>query len=180
MLMMRQAKASNFPVNKYKVHNTDQLLKSQFFKDNVQRHCEIEDLSGEFVGRQRMIDFVFEPMSCIISHVRFIPFKPMLFDLAWFGIPFIHNSEVLNSITCFERYYYPNNKISVGVDKLNLMHDDFMNGKGWFSVENLQQIRKDILETFTCMNTSIVEAYKNRLDSLTIVKSVYRLLARFR
>jgi len=166
MVMMRQAKASNFPVNKYKVHNTDQLLKSQFFKDNVQRHCEIEDLSGEFVGRQRMIDFVFEPMSCIISHVRFIPFKPMLFDLAWFGIPFIHNSEVLNSIACFERYYYPNNKISVGVDKLNLMHDDFINGKGWFSLENIQEIRKDILEKFTCMNTSIVEAYKNRLDAL--------------
>lgn len=166
MLIMRQAKLSNFPVSKYKVHNTDQLLNSQFFKDNVKRHCETEDLSGEFVGRQRMIDFVFEPMSCIISHVRFIPFKPMLFDLAWFGIPFIHNSEVLNRITCFERYYYPNNKISVAVDKLNTMHEDFVSGKGWFSLDNLQQVRKDILERFTCMNTSVVQSYKNRLDAL--------------
>jgi GR25 family glycosyltransferase involved in LPS biosynthesis len=172
MLIMRQAKANKFPVSKYKVHNTDQLLKSDFFKDNVKRHCEIQDLSGEFVGRQRMIDFVFEPMSCIISHVRFIPFKPMLFDLAWFGIPFIHNSEALNSISCFERYYYPNNKISVGVEKLGLMHEDFVGGRGWFSLENLQETRKKLLESFTPMNTSIIEAYKTRLDALHKVEAV--------
>ena len=104
MLMMRQAKLSKFPFSKYKIHNSDQIKNSDFFKDNVLRHCSTEDLSGEFVGRQRLVDFVFEPKSCILSHVRFIPFKPMLLELAWCGIPFIHNSEVLNTIPIFERY----------------------------------------------------------------------------
>ena len=166
MLIMRQAKLSKFNFDKYKVHNSDQVKNSEFFKDNVARHCQVEDLSGDFVGRQRMSDFVFEPLSCIVSHVRFIPFKPMLLDLAWCGIPFIHNSQALNDITCFERYYYPNNKISVGVEKLHLMNSDLAENKGWFSFENLQNVRKNMLERFTCMNGGIIQAYKNKLDLL--------------
>jgi len=167
MLIMREAKLSNFSVDKYKVHNSDQLKNSDFFKDNIVKHCQVEGLSGEFVGRQRLTDFVFEPMSCIISHVRFIPFKPMLFDLAWSGIPFVHNSENLNSIASFERYYYPNNKISIGVDKLKLMNEDLATKAGWFSLENLQQVRRDILEKYTCVNSSTIQAYKNKLDSIS-------------
>jgi len=163
LVTMRQAKISGYPFNKYTVHNSDQLLQSQFFKDNVQKHCVIEDLSGAFVGRQRMIDLVFEPMSCVMSHIRFIPFKPMLFDLAWFGIPFIHNSEFLNNISCFERYYYPNNKISLAVDKLQLLHKDFVENKGWFQVENIEKSRKHILEKYSCLNKNILETYKSRL-----------------
>jgi alpha(1,3/1,4) fucosyltransferase len=163
MLIMRQAKLSKFPFSKYKVHNSDQIKNSDFFKDNIMKHCVTEDLSGEFVGRQRLTDFVFEPKSCIVSHARFIPFKPMLFDLAWCGIPFIHNSEVLNSITSFDRYYYPNNKISIGVEKLKQMDADLSDRKGWFSIENLQQVRKQILDKYTCVNSQNLIAYNNRI-----------------
>jgi GR25 family glycosyltransferase involved in LPS biosynthesis len=166
LVTLRQAKLSGFLFNKYTVHNSDQLLQSQFFKDNVQKHCSVEDLSGSFVGRQRMIDFIFEPMSCVISHVRFIPFKPMLLDLAWFGIPFIHNSEFLNNISCFERYYYPNNKISVAVEKLQLLHKDFTENKGWFQLENIEKSRKNILENYSCLNKNTLEKYKSRLENI--------------
>ena len=167
LLIMRQAKLSKFSFSKYKVHNSDQIKNSEFFKDNILRHCQTEDLSGEFVGRQRLTDFVFEPRSCIISHVRFIPFKPMLLDLAWCGIPFIHNSEVLNSIISFERYYYPNNKISVAVEKLQNIDSDFKERKGCFSLENLQEVRKQILERFTCVNSQNLVSYKNRIENLS-------------
>ena len=149
MLIIRQAKLDGFPCNKYKIHNMDQIKKSDFFKDNVQKHCELSDLSGEFVGRQRLVDFVVEPLSCIISHIRFIPFNPYLLDLAWFGIPFIHNSIGLNKFSCFERYYYPNNKISVAIEKLKLLNNDFAEGKGWFSLENIQKFREQILNDFS-------------------------------
>lgn len=166
LLIMRQAKLSKFPFDKYKVHNSDQLKNSEFFKDNIVKHCATEDLSGEFVGRQRLTDFVFEQKSFVVNHVRFIPFKPMVLDLAWSGIPFIHNSSVLNNIQSFERYYYPNNKISVCVEKLHLMDEDFKNRSGWFSLENLQQVRKDILEMYTCINSNNLAPYKKRLARL--------------
>jgi len=161
LLILRQAKLANFPINKYKIHNIEQINKSQFFKDNVLKHCETPDLSGEFIGRQRMIDFVAEPMSCVISHIRFIPFKPMLFDMAWFGIPFIHNSKFLKDITCFNRYYYEDNKISDGVKCLQRMDEDFSNGEGWFKLENIQEFRKYMLDHYTYLNKDVVNIYKN-------------------
>ena len=72
LLVLRQAKLNKFPIVKYKLHNIEQINKSQFFKDNVLKHCEVADLSGEFVGRQRIVDLIAEPMSCVISHIRFI------------------------------------------------------------------------------------------------------------
>ena len=166
LVIMRQAKIEQFPFSNYRVQNTDQLKKSQFFQDNIVKHCGIEDLSGEFVGRQRLIDMVNQPFSCIVSHVRFVPFKPYLFDLAWFGIPFIHNSEFLKNISCFERYYYPNNNISSAVEKLKLFPKDFEEKKGWFSLENIQKSRTQILERFTFLNPHIQEFYKRTLDTL--------------
>jgi len=165
LVMLRQAKLNNFPMKNYKIHNSDQLNNSQFFKDNVVKHCNVEDLSGSFVGRQRICDLVLEPMSCVISHVRFIPFKPMLFDMAWIGIPFIHNSEALKHVTCFERYYYPNNKISKAVECLETMHQDFVTSQGWFNLENIQSFRKWILETHSSYNPDIKTAYMSAIES---------------
>ena len=172
IVIIRQAKLEGFPFSHYKVHNAEQILKSDFFKDNVKKHCEVEDLSGEFVGRQRMIDFVIEPMSIIVSHVRFIPFKPMLLDLAWVGIPFVHNSEALNIFSCFERYYYPNNKISNAVEKLKNIHEDFINQKGWFDLENIQKFRNQVLEKFTCMNEEIQKKYNSVFDNVNILEKI--------
>lgn len=74
LCIVRQAKLTKFNMDaKYKIHNSEHLLKSQFFKDNLMKHTEVPDLSGEYVGRQRIIDYVYEPKSCIISHSRFIP-----------------------------------------------------------------------------------------------------------
>ena len=171
IVIMKQAKVEGFPFNKYKIHNMDQIIKSQYFKDNIEKHCIIEDLSGIYIGRQRMIDMVGESMSCVISHIRFIPFKPILFDLAWFGIPFIHNSNRLNSFSCFERYYYPNNKISVAVEKLKLIHTDFVEKKGWFALENIQNFRTQILNEFTCLNPAIQEIYKNTVEKIEILEN---------
>ena len=166
MLIIRQAKEHGFDCVKYKVHNAEQVYKSQFFKDNILKHCETSDLSGEFVGRQRVCDLVVEPKSCVISHVRFIPFKPMCFDMAWLGIPFIHNSSFLKDITCFNRYYYDSNKISDGYECLKHIQEDFETNAGWFNLENIQNFRKWVLENFSSLNSSIVETYSNVLNSL--------------
>ena len=171
IVTMKQAKLEGFSFKKYKIHNMDQIIKSDFFKENIQKHSQTTDLSGEYVGRQRMVDMVFESMSCVLSHNRFIPFKPMLLDLAWFGIPFVHNSDFLSKSfgSCFERYYYPNNKISIAVEKLKLMNQDFLEGKGWFHVENIQNFRQKVLNTFTCLNENIQNIYRNTVQDCIVV-----------
>ena len=167
VLTIREAKAKGFSVQKYNVHNAEHIHKSEFFRDNVYKHSQIEDLSSNYVGRQRLMDLVFEPMSCVISHVRFIDFKPMLFDLAWYGIPFIHNSNVLKDLPSFDRYYYPNNSISQAVNCLQTLHEDFLNGRGWFNRENVESVRNSILNRYGCHK--ILTVLKSSLDKLLTV-----------
>ena len=166
LVILRQAKLNNFAFSKYVVHNSEQVFKSDFFKDNVLRHCNIEDVSSNFVGRQRLMDLVFEPMSCVVSHVRFIPFKPYLFDLAWYGIPFIHNSQVLKDLPTFDKYYYSNNSVSEAFGKLKQMHEDLTNGQGWFNNENVKIVRNAIMERYSSFRVKAVEEYKKAIEQL--------------
>lgn len=169
LCIVRQAKLTNFPMNNnYKVHNAEHILKSQFFKDNIMKHTEVSDLSGNYVGRQRLVDFVLEPKSCIISHSRFIPFKPMLFDLAWLGIPFIHNSDVLKHISCFERYYYSNNSISEATQCLHKVNEDFKTKKGWFNLETVLEFRKYVIEHYFTGNQTILKFYSDLLNTVIL------------
>ena len=141
-------------VKSLRIHNADHVYKSKFFQDNVWRHARVEDLSGEFVGRQRVIDWVFEPMSCVITHQRFNPFRPMLFDLAWVGIPFIHNSEFFRDLgNGLEHFYYKDNRITEAADALKSVNQDFMNREGYFKIENINAIRKAILERVSPFST---------------------------
>lgn len=167
VVICRQAKLDGFSMKKYMVHNSEHIFKSDFYKDNIHRHTETEDLSSNYVGRQRLMDLVFEPMSCVISHFRFIPFKPYLFDLAWYGIPFIHNSEELKSLPYFDRYYYPNNSITHAVEALKKMHEDFKTGDGWFNVKHIEEVRKAIVENFSPFRNDSLESYKKTLELVT-------------
>jgi hypothetical protein len=90
----------------------------------------------------------------------------MLFDMAWMGIPFIHNSEHLKHVSCFERYYYPNNKISHAYECLKHIDEDYKSGKGWFDLENIQNFRKWVLEYHSCLNPKIVEEFSQTIDNL--------------
>ena len=167
VVILRQAKLNGFAFNKYVVHNSEHIFKSDFFKENVYRHTQIEDVSSNFVGRQRLMDLVFEPMSCVVSHSRFIPFKPYLFDLAWYGIPFIHNSQVLKELPLFDRYYYSNNSISEANSKLKEMHNDFTIGQGWFNLNNIQNLRQSITQNYSSIRVKAVEEYKRVIELLT-------------
>ena len=129
------------------IHNADHIYRSKFFQDNVWRHARVDDLSGVFVGRQRVVDWVFEPMSCVITHQRFNPFRPMLFDLAWVGIPFIHNSIFFRDLSNgLQRFYYKDNRLSEGVEALERMNEDFTTKTEYFRLENINSIRKLLLE----------------------------------
>jgi len=165
-LIVREAYMSKaLPVSKLQVHNGDHVNKSKFFHDNVWRHARVDDLSGSFLGRQRVIDWTFEPMSCVVTHQRFVPFRPMLFDLMWMGIPFVHNSETVRDYGFgIERFYYKDNRITEGVTALANMNADLMARRGYFSLEGLNGLRRSILEKVSPFSSYIQGAWKENLE----------------
>ncbi len=160
-LIVREQNLKNIlKVSRLRLHNADHVYKSQFFKDNIWRHARVEDISGEFVGRQRSMDWVYEPMSCVISHIRFLPFRPMHFDLAWVGIPFIHNSVFMRDIGHgLERMYYSDNRLTEACDALKNMKDDFTNEKGVFTLESLNEIRQALLGRISPVSLAVQEGW---------------------
>ena len=164
-LIVREAMLKkSLTVETLRIHNADHVYKSKFFQDNVWRHARVDDLSGSFVGRQRVVDWVFEPMSCVITHQRFNAFRPMLFDLAWVGIPFVHNSEFIRDIgNGLERLYYKDNRLSEGVEALERIQADFTAKTQYFNIDNLNAIRKSILTKISPFSDANYRAWGGQL-----------------
>jgi hypothetical protein len=93
-----------------KIHNAEHLKKNEYFHNNVTQHCNVEGLSYDIIGRQRVIDWVTDPKSCILAHSRFARIRPYLLEALWVGIPVVHNSPLIRDIGhgC-ERLYYNEN-----------------------------------------------------------------------
>jgi alpha(1,3/1,4) fucosyltransferase len=160
LIVREQSLQKILNVSRLRLHNADHIYKSQFFKDNIWRHARVEDISGEFVGRQRSMDWVYEPMSCVISHIRFLPFRPMHFDLAWVGIPFIHNSLFIRDVGHgLERLYYSDNRLSEGCDAVRNMKQDFIDQKGVFSLENLNSVRQELLTRVSPIGANVQQSW---------------------
>ena len=165
LIVREQSLRKVLNVNRLRFHNSDHVYKSQFFKENVWRHARMEDISGEFVGRQRSIDWAFEPMSCVISHIRFIPFRPIQFDLAWVGVPFIHNSLFMKDIGHgLERMYYSDNRLTEACDALQRMKEDFLSETGVFSLDSLNGIRQELLGRLSPVSMYVQEKWKQAMD----------------
>lgn len=168
-LIMRETMLrKKITVKTLNIHNADHIYKSKFFQDNVWRHARVDDLSGVFVGRQRVVDWVFEPMSCVITHQRFNPFRPMLLDLAWVGIPFIHNSEFIRDISNgLQRFYYKDNRLSEGVEALERMNEDFIAKTEYFRIESINSIRKILLEKVSPFSNSTYNIWSKNLSRIS-------------
>jgi hypothetical protein len=70
-------------------------------------------------------------------------------DLAWNGIPFLHNNPTIKAIGHgLERLYYEENSITGGAQALKNMNEDFNKKEGIFNPENIVAIRKHILENY--------------------------------
>jgi hypothetical protein len=79
LFVMREVKkTTQIPLdNVVKVHNAENVRQSEFFRFNVLSHVfsDIQDMSGAFIGRQRVIDFVYDPKSVVIAHSRFLAIR---------------------------------------------------------------------------------------------------------
>ena len=145
LLIMREVRKSNLSdINTIvKIHNADNIRQTKFFQQNVLDHVfsDIQDMSGQFIGRQRIIDWVYDPKSIVIAHSRFYDIRSYLIDCLWVGIPLVHNSKFLCKFgESVSKGYYADNEISQGADAFGRMT------AGPLTIEELLELRKKILD----------------------------------
>ena len=136
-------------ITRVSIHNTENLKDNQFFKDNVLKHCAVSDLTYTLMGRQRIIDWVYDPKSIVLSHSRFVPFTMANLEAIWTGIPLVHNSVFLRDLGHgLEKLYYPNNSIRGAVSAMKRLMES-ASDIGYISrVEDLTELRKLLLHRF--------------------------------
>jgi GR25 family glycosyltransferase involved in LPS biosynthesis len=138
-----------FPVSNVYVHNTELLGKNPFFKENILANTSLPDISYNLVGRQRAIDWVYDPKSMVISHSRFIPLKMGNLESAWVGIPVIHNNEVLRDLGHgLESTYYKSNSVTGATKAIHKVVFDTASIPYINSLDELTNLRNDILLRF--------------------------------
>ena len=123
------------------VHNSEEINKSQFFKENVKKQCVFE-VELNMVGRQRCIDWSSESGSIILSHARFLPLKQANLEAAWVGIPLVHNCPVLKELG-LEKGFYNGNSILEASTSLKALLE------ATSTLEELSELRKRILYKFS-------------------------------
>lgn len=102
----------------WSVMNALEIVKRPYFIKNIVENLYLgKDVSGNFMGRVRIVDFAIKKC-CILSHQRWLPIKYMLLDALWLGLPLIHNCDMIKTIPGGENYYELN-RIDQALTKWN-------------------------------------------------------------
>ena len=168
LVILRELKRRGVPLNNWACNNAEIIVKSKFFMENTVKHCiDLPDLSGVFVGRQRCVEWVHKPLSCVVSHLRFNRLRPVLLDLAWCGIPFVHNSDVVRDLGCgLERLFYSENSVRGACAAFETMIADYGAVQGYFA--NHQQLQEKLVGRFSPASVRVREAWSRALPSVSL------------
>jgi hypothetical protein len=150
MVILRHAHLiKKMPLSRITFHNMDVLKENKFFNENVLKHSSLPDVSFNLIGRQRIIDWVHDPKSVIISHTRFMTLKTANLEAAWVGIPVVHNNEILRSMGLgLDTLYYSNNSVTEAAKALHTLIWETEKVSYACSLEKLSELRKRIIERF--------------------------------
>ncbi len=150
LVILREAARRKLPVGAWFIHNGEAITKSKFFRENVLKHCSDMDLSGVCVGRQRCAEWAAVPGAVAMAHLRFMRLRPVLLDLAWVGVPVIHNSVALREVgEGAERLFYSDNSVCGGADAFATLVADCSGGAGWFAEGAAERRREQILRRWS-------------------------------
>ena len=168
IVSLREMKRKSIiPFSNYRIHNAEHIEKNDFFSQNIMKHCQIDGLTATFVGRQRIIDWVYDPASVVFSHARFRSIRSMFLDTIWCGIPFVHNSKLLCDLG--SPYYYSDNSIIEAGAAFGKLHQDLLQGKGMFQTGFLETMRTKLHSEFTSHSERVVGGWKDAFMSLPVV-----------
>lgn len=142
------------------VSNASQLLERPFFKDNVFAHIDTE-VKPELVGRSRCCDWIRKPLPLILSHVRFTPIRFLHLDVAWMGIPIVHNAPLLRDLgEELSEFYYDGNSISGAVACMKKCYDK-IRARDYFTERCLLRTRYLIVHGLTVMRDGCKEKWND-------------------
>ena len=96
-------------VGKVAVYNGLTMRDTPFYKSNIAPSVECP---VEYLGRERYADWLEDAgqPAVVLTHTRFVPFRVGQLDLAYLGLPFVHNSVVLRDLGA--GVYYEGNSVS--------------------------------------------------------------------
>ena len=170
LVILREVMRRKIPLSGWRLHNGDAIEKSKFFRENILKHCSDLDLSGSCVGRQRSVDWIKEENNVALIHVRFRGLRPVLLDLAWVGIPVVHNSPAFKDVgNGAERLYYSDNSVGEAATAFENLREDLRTEAGWFSVDNKR--REEILRRW-----SPISPYVKAGWSAAIGEALFRVI----
>lgn len=140
-------KYADFPIHTVTIHSADHIKNNEFFQKNVLEHCRVDGLNYQFVGRQRCCDWVVHARCWVLSHIRFLPIRPYILDLAWSGIPTVHNSPWLRDIDpVYADFYYPDNSLTKATEAAKKMVAAFDAKTGLFAPGALGSLKQTLLK----------------------------------
>lgn len=96
-------------VGKVAVYNGLAMRETPFYKSNIAPSVECP---VDYLGRERYVDWLEDggQPAVVLTHTRFVPFRVGQLDLAYLGLPFVHNSVVLRDLGA--GVYYEGNSVS--------------------------------------------------------------------
>ena len=172
LVILREAVRRKTPISGWRLHNGDAIEKSKFFRENILKHCSDLDLSGSCVGRQRCIDWTREKNNVALIHMRFRRLRPILLDLAWSGIPVVHNSPAFKEVGHgADRFYYSDNSVGEAAVALENILEDLKEGAEWFAPDNKR--REEILRRWSPISTYVKVGWKSAMEG--VLKTEVRL-----
>ena len=168
LVILREIKRRKLPIGGWFLHNGEAIAKSKFFRENVLKHCSDLDLSGVCVGRQRCVEWTGIPGSVALAHLRFMRLRPVLLDLAWAGIPVIHNSPSLKEVgEGAERLYYSDNSVCGGADAFQTLLADLSGETGWFADGAAAKRREQILRRWSPLSPYVKAVWGTALQQFS-------------
>jgi GR25 family glycosyltransferase involved in LPS biosynthesis len=172
LVILRESAKQKVPIDSWKLHNGEMIVKSKFFRENVLKHCTSHDLSGACVGRQRCVEWTMQPNNIAIAHLRFRGLRPVLLDLSWAGIPVVHNSLVLSTVGGgLEQFYYSDNSILEGAAAMGRVAKMIQSdGLDW--CDRLKDRREQILRNWSPVSPYIRQVWGHHINRIQPVKSI--------
>jgi hypothetical protein len=150
-------------LKKISVVNGKQLDERKFFKDNIYAHIDTA-VKPELEGRSRCVEWIMNPKSIVLSHTRFTPFRWMLFDCAWMGIPIIHNSILLKQLgEELQEFYYENNSVSDACAALKRCCEK---GQDYWTEQRLMRTRYVIKNGLTIMREGCRQVWESAISEI--------------
>ena len=110
-----------------------ELEKERFFRDNI--HANTNGLNISYEPRESVTNWLDDDL-LVVTHQRFVALKPVLLDLLWLGIPFVHNCAFLKEVC--PGIYYPENDVEALASRIQS-----------FQAPKTEQVRQWLLDTFS-------------------------------